>query len=339
MRKNLVNLVILAIFLLPLMSAVEVDMQNEFKRGDILTAKISGNFLGNIIKENIYFYRDEIVKVPFEFELLKIEEDYFISTQTAGKTPGNYLLVIKDTEYYASMGEVSSEDIIANFSILEDLADFSVKPGVLTAKGPFSIELQNLKDSEIIVSINKDSEDKDGFFSFLFQGGKGQEYSLKAGEVKQITLEFQNISTSELKTIKLSTEDFSTEIFVYALPFEKEMEISEKVNETISNETISNITEANKTEGEKLPSVSQTCPEINGSICERAQKCDGEQITAQDGICCLGQCVEKKKSSAGKIIGWSLVVILVALYIWFYANKYKKTKKKVDLLKVAEGRK
>ena len=47
----------------------------------------------------------------------------------------------------------------------------------------------------------------------------------------------------------------------------------------------------------------------------------------------------KKKSSAGKIIGWGIVIILVALYAWFYLNKYKKTKSKVNLLEVAEGKK
>ena len=114
-------------------------------------------------------------------------------------------------------------------------------------------------------------------------------------------------------------------------------ETNETVNETVINQTETNITiEENITES---PSVSQTCEEINGSICERSQKCSSEQVTSKDGICCLGSCVEKKKSNAGKIIGWTIILILVGLYGWFYLKRYNKTKKKVDLLKIAEGKK
>ena len=90
---------------------------------------------------------------------------------------------------------------------------------------------------------------------------------------------------------------------------------------------------------EELPKITKTCEEINGSFCVSSQKCSGEQVTAKNGICCLAKCEEKKKSSAGKIIGWGIVIILVALYAWFYLSKYKKTKSMVDLLEVAEGKK
>ncbi len=330
------------LLLLPIMSAVQVDMNHEIKQGDVLVAKISGNFLQPILKNNVYFHRG-YVAVPFEFELLKIEQDYFIYTSTLGKIPGNYTITIKEAEYYIEGGQTSTDDLVINFSILEDYADFSVKPGALIADGAFSLELQNLKDTELTIYIDKNaSQEQQGFFSFLSGVGTptGQAHTLKAGESKQVTLEFENIPNATLRTVQLSTDNFSTEIFVYALS--NVQEIVNETNQTEVNETEVNQTGTNETvtiNETDVPPISQTCEEINGSICERGQKCSAEQITAQDGICCIGKCVEKKRSKTGQIIGWTIIIILIGLYIWFYFKKYKKAKKKVDLLKVAEGKK
>jgi len=428
MKKSLIIFVLL---LLPLMSAIQVDMNEEFKQSETLIAKISGNFLQPILKDNIYFYRG-FVAVPFEFELLKIEQDYFIHTSTSGKIPANYSLVIENSEYYIVGGQTSSEDIVINFSILEDYADFSVMPGVIVAQGSFSLEIQNLKDTQLTIYIDKDGSQEEGSFSF-FSGDEtptGQAFTLKAGEIKQLTLEFENVSNATLRTVQLSTEDFSTGIFVYVsytgeelkpqikrIKFETgffnismatdsdatrilylvnegttdfdnvtiiipdslkeylsiepeffedlEQNKTKKINLNISSkpeaEIIQGTIKAKTSDGfyayvdiyieiieafvpegnvtDELPTITKTCEELEGAICEKSQECSADQITARDDICCLGECVEKKKSKAGQIIGWTIVIILVALYGWFYLKKYKKAKKKVDLLKVAEGKK
>lgn len=431
MKKVLIILTILLIF--PLISAIQVDIDSELNQGETLIAKISGNFLKPILKDNIYFYRDIYTAVPFELELLKIEQDYFIHTSTLGKIPSNYSIVIKESEYYIAGGQTSSEDIVINFSILEDYADFSVMPGVIVAQGSFSLEIQNLKDTLLTIYIDKNGsqeQEQEGFFSF-FSGDEtptGQAFTLKAGEIKQVTLEFENVSSETLRIVRLSTEDFSTEIFVYVLFAEEKPEIKRIKFETgffnISMATNSNATRilylvnegttdfdnvtliipdslkeyisiepeffldleqnetkrinlniSSKSEAEiiqgtikaktsdgfyayfdiyinfieafvpegnvtdELPIITKTCEELEGEICEKSQECSADQITARDDICCLGECVEKKKSKAGLIIGWTIIIILVALYGWFYLKKYKKTKKKVDLLKVAEGKK
>ncbi|HJZ18780.1 MAG TPA: hypothetical protein VJ208_01630 [Candidatus Nanoarchaeia archaeon] len=78
------------------------------------------------------------------------------------------------------------------------------------------------------------------------------------------------------------------------------------------------------------------CSEITGIICSQGQKCNADTRVARDGICCLGVCIEEKKSSIGKIMGWSLVGLVIILLLWFYFAKYKKVRNVVDLLKVAK---
>ena len=83
---------------------------------------------------------------------------------------------------------------------------------------------------------------------------------------------------------------------------------------------------------------SQICSDINGIICAEGQKCSGNIEYAKDGTCCIGTCIEVKKSSIGKIVGWILIAC-VALYLtWFYLTRYKRVRNPVDLLKVAKGR-
>ncbi|MEK6817441.1 MAG: hypothetical protein AABX80_01440, partial [Nanoarchaeota archaeon] len=143
----------------------------------------------------------------------------------------------------------------------------------------------------------------------------------KANETKEISLNISSKSNQE-KISGVIKAKMSDDTFAY-------MDISLEIIEGFIQE-----------DGEvELPEITKTCEEVNGSLCTKSQKCSGEKITAKDGICCLAKCEEKKKSSAGKIIGWGIVIILVALYAWFYLSKYKKTKSKIDLLEVAEGKK
>ena len=72
--------------------------------------------------------------------------------------------------------------------------------------------------------------------------------------------------------------------------------------------------------------VSETCSNLNGSLCTGLQKCSGEIKYASDGVCCIlpASCEEAKSGgSAGKIIGWVIMILIVILAFWFYLFKYK----------------
>jgi len=423
---------------IPLVFSIQINTEPELNSGETLVVKLSGEFYKPILENNVYFYRNTYTAVPLEFELLEIEKDYYISASSLGKIPGNYSLIIKNSEYSVAGGGKSSEDLIINFTILSELAEFSTNPGIQileSSRNPFYLEIQNLKDNQITVSVNTNpsGQDEQGdFFSSLFGSGNkktGEQFVFKANEKKQIELEFENLTETGLRTVQMSSENFTQNILVYVLSAEEKEEIgklsfeqkilnvsmatnsgTERIlylknsgtkdfeNITLiipdslkeyvsvspdffeffeSNETqkiilnlsskensekISGALKALASDGNfvfleinieviegfipqngiinqsELPKITKMCEELNGSFCAKSQKCSGEQVTAQNGVCCLAKCDEKKKSSAGKIIGWGIVIILVALYIWFYLSKYKKTKSKVNLLEVAEGK-
>ncbi|MEK6844719.1 MAG: hypothetical protein AABX44_00520, partial [Nanoarchaeota archaeon] len=67
------------ILVLPLMSAIQIDTDSELNQGETLVVKFSGEFYKPILENNVYFYRNIYTAVPLEFELLKIEGDYYIS--------------------------------------------------------------------------------------------------------------------------------------------------------------------------------------------------------------------------------------------------------------------
>jgi len=82
------------------------------------------------------------------------------------------------------------------------------------------------------------------------------------------------------------------------------------------------------------------CSEMNGRICDaEGEKCEGESKYAKDGICCISnKCVKIEKSSKGKFIGWGIIITVLLFLAWFFKFKYRRTKKEVDLFKIA-GRK
>ncbi len=236
MKRAITILIIFLVF--PMISAVQIDLKSEYSQGETLIAKISGNIVSKITEDNVYFYRKHI-NVPMKFDILKIEDEYYIST-SLDKNPDNYSIVMKDVEYYVQGGETSTEEFSADFKINDGYADFSVKPGVLISEQPFSLELQNLQASEIEVyfgnvytetsenQTSNETEDK-SFFEILFGEADEEEsteeetpsdydsITLKEGEIRNIPFEFNDLSLPTLKPIELSTENTYYKIPAYIL--------------------------------------------------------------------------------------------------------------------------
>ncbi|MBI2056682.1 hypothetical protein HYT91_00310, partial [Candidatus Pacearchaeota archaeon] len=142
MKRALFIFAFILLFI-PLVFSIQIDTDSELAQGEILVVKLSGNFYKPILENNVYFYRNTYTAVPLEFGLLKIGEDYYISASSLGKTPGNYSLVVKNSEYSVAGGGKSSEDIIINFTILSEFAEFSTTPGIQILENsgnPFYLE-------------------------------------------------------------------------------------------------------------------------------------------------------------------------------------------------------
>ena len=82
--------------------------------------------------------------------------------------------------------------------------------------------------------------------------------------------------------------------------------------------------------------LSKTCEEHGGKICTSDEFCNGEEKTVKDGVCCMsGECLKiEGDSSKGKIIGWTIIIILIVFVAWFFKFKYKPAKREINLLKL-----
>ena len=200
MKKLIFLLLLFLIF--PIISAVEFDMKEEFSQGETLMAKVSGNFLLPLQKDNVFFYRGH-VRMPVEYDIKKIDEDYYIYALLIGKEPKNYSIALENIRYMKG-GEMSEKNIIRNFTINNQTADFSINPG-FASETEFSIEVQNLQDKKITIQVNTKAD-------VNISGETYQEpITLKSGQKKDIDFIFE---TSEpiFKIIELSTENLNYQI-------------------------------------------------------------------------------------------------------------------------------
>ena len=346
MKKTILILLLLTI---PLISAVNIDMKNQFSQGETLIAKISGNFLEPIQKENIFFYKGH-VKIPLDYDLAKINNEYYLYAQLGSKESNNYSLRIEDINYMQG-ANVVSEDVIKNFTITNDIADFKINPGFIIATHSFKIEIQNLQDSNIQVDINENkTETGPGFFESLF--GNLQEstnsISLASGEIKN--LEFDLGNKTSFNFVRLSTKNITYEIPVYVFV---SLAINAQENTSVNSVVTENTTNITNTTSQSIPQENnifynqaeiktvstKTCAEENGTICGEKEKCNGTIEYSSDAVCCLGNCEIIQKNNTGKILGWSMIVLIILAIMWFFLKKYKYASKEVNLLKIAKGKK
>ncbi len=448
--------ILLFVFLFPIISAVEFDMKSDFNQGETLMARVSGNFLDNILFENIFFYRGH-VRVPFLYDVAKINNEFYIYALLSQRQD-DYSIVIRGVRYMEG-SQITDDEIIKNFSVSNQTAEFSIYPGFIIANEDFFIKVQNLQNYKIDIDVASSSFDL-----------KGEEpITLMSGEIKKIYFSIENLTQPTFEIIELSAENLQYEIPVHVFevegngvdgecildctgkecgddgcggscgtciapetcikgicviekifrfsPLELDVFIPTNYNKTravylynlgqddledvslsISEdletyvsfsidkieelEAGSNIKiklflfseeeiyldgkikaetddetvflpitlnflkdyEPLDDEDEYDPSTddfatTKTCSEKGGVICASDEECSIELVDAKDDKCCLGTCEELKKSSTGKIIGWTIVVVVGIFLIWFFKKKYKGAKKTVDLLKIGKEKK
>jgi len=219
-RGAIFTLILFSLFFLPVVSSVEFQLNEKFKQGETLMARISGNFVTPILKENVVFYRGH-VKTPIDFGVSKIDGEYYIYASLIGKPVENYSLSIEGVEYIKG-NAVIDDNLVKNFSIINETADFSIKPGFIITNTGFFIEVQNLRDSKIIIDIKTQngSTSGAGFFysSSSDLGNIGTFLELKSNNIKKINFELANIGNSLFRILELSTPNLLYEIpiFIYS---------------------------------------------------------------------------------------------------------------------------
>ncbi|VVB83332.1 Uncharacterised protein [uncultured archaeon] len=199
--------------LLPLISAVEFNVNQNFSQGETIIAKISGNFLTPISNQNVFFYEGH-VRIPLEYSVSKIGEDYYLYALTSGKAPSNYSISIQNIQYMRG-SEVASDNLAANFSITNNTADFSVNPGFVTTAGDFYLQIQNLQDKELNVGINTQSNTSKAREILVSQDmSSSSSVSLRSGEIKKINFQLGS-GESGLRMVELTTGNLTYKVPVY----------------------------------------------------------------------------------------------------------------------------
>ncbi len=256
MKKILI--IFLALFLFPIISAIEIDMKDNFNQGETLIAKISGNFFEAISEENVIFYRGHVRTsiIPF---VAKINNEFYIYANLFDKSPEIYSIVIEDAKYY-QRSQIIEEDITKNFLINENFADFSIDKGFVIAEEDFFIEIQNLQDYEITINLGAvEYNEGEGFFASLFGEKKTSEnlnsIILNPGEIKKIDFKVDDFEESSI--IELSTENLKYEILVYVFSKEeKEKQTNFRFEPSELN--ISTVINSNKTRIIYLRNIGET---------------------------------------------------------------------------------
>lgn len=217
MKKSIIIIFLALILSFQLISAVEFNMNENFNSGETLIAKFSGNFIQPITKENVFFYKGNILdsnfRIPLEYDVLKIREDFYIYAILLDKSEGNYSVSIENVKYMKG-AQISEEKIVKNFSINSQTADFYVKPGVIATSEGFFIQVQNLQENNIVIDVNTELNNSKAREIFIDENSKTASVSLKSGEIKKINFNLGE-GESGLRTIELKTENLIYKIPVY----------------------------------------------------------------------------------------------------------------------------
>lgn len=191
--KNISVLLIL-LLILPLVSAVDINLKQEFKPGETMLANIEANILTPIKVQDIYFYSGR-VQIPILFDVARIGDISYIYAQLP-LTERNYTIVIKNLHFYEN-GIEQVKDIKKDFQVAGNVTDFSVSPGFIIATGDFSISIES-KNKKIELQTTFLEEEKT--------------VEVPAGQKKKILFshDLKNFTVTQLELSALNT--------VYSIP-------------------------------------------------------------------------------------------------------------------------
>lgn len=198
MRKEIIILILLLI--LPLVSAVNLNIKDSYKPGETLLGTVEGNFLVQLTQENFYFYSDRS-QIPLIFDLAKIQDKYYFYALLPVEER-NYSLVIKDASFFEN-GKEQHQDIEKNFSVKGNVSDFSVYPGFLIMRNDSSVYAESL-NSPLIVSAK-----------FL---NSSQSVNVPIAQKKKIIFSPAGVSEFSVSAIELSALSTKYSIPVAIIP-------------------------------------------------------------------------------------------------------------------------
>ncbi len=132
-------------------SGISSDLKSNYELDETIIAEISGEILQGISADNVEFRRGHVL-VPFDYDLKKLENKYFLWAITP-QNENNYTLIIKNIVTIVN-GRIQTIDFMQNFSVSGNLTDYSIKPGAVSTREDFIISVQLNKDNEESISVS-----------------------------------------------------------------------------------------------------------------------------------------------------------------------------------------
>src|SRR3989344_4916812 len=153
MRKGFFVFGILAIFLFNFASiaGLTVDIQNDYSKSETALVRIYGDIKAPITKENVNFYRAGHILVPFEHDVKKIGNDYYLWFITGNEN--NYTMNITDIATTVN-GATQTIYVEKNFSVSQNQSSYYISPGVVSTNQDFEINVYSNLDSSSSISSN-----------------------------------------------------------------------------------------------------------------------------------------------------------------------------------------
>ncbi|MEI6850070.1 MAG: hypothetical protein WCK29_03450 [archaeon] len=200
------------VLLLTNAGAISSDMKSSYMKGETAVVKLSGPILEPITKDQIEFKRDN-VRMPFLYDVAKLGDAYYIwFIVSSGASEGNYSMGIKDVFTYVT-GTTQSVDFIQNFTVNSNLADYTINPGFIFAKGNFSMVITSQANDSMTLNINQ-PESKD--------------YNILPGDNK-IEFNIKDFTGTQLTTMKIGNYTIPLYVVRDGFPI-----ITEKKNNSLS---------------------------------------------------------------------------------------------------------
>ena len=378
MRRGIILSFVFLFLALPLVSSLSIDMPTNISQGETVIASIQGNFLDSISKSNIEFYRDyvqttfdyDLARIGDTYyiyfqTLNKAQNNYSISITGVRYYVGSQISNADITQNFTLNSEQA--DFYINKGSIITYGNFSIK-----------LQNLNADTITVNLDTSIDSGSTYGFFDFLFKNTEfspGESITLLSGEIRDLDIVLDGVNETTIRTITLSSDNTEYYIPVYVIlqtptnvtnttttsnnTTTSTDNTSTIVNETTnessgssfwdlfkSNNTEESSTDVNETtnttiiiNGTVTNTTLKTCSQLGGEICTTSNEtCDGTSVTAKDNYCCIGTCVEKTKSNTGKIIGWSIIGLIIILLIMFKMKLNKTKRKNINLLKIPKRR-
>ncbi len=206
MKKIL--LLCLTFLLVSTVSSIEFNVNPTYPQGGAIITTISGSFQKSLSLEDFTFYRNH-VRVPMNFDLRKIGDEYYLYVDLESKDANNYSIQIADVEYLKG-SKVIKEDIQRNFTVTNTVADFTISEGFIMTEDDFSLTVQNLQDEKSTIGYKL--------------GEQVGSRTLYSGEITRFDFSVNSLPQLKIQYLEIKSNSTTYQIPIYILESPKNIQ-------------------------------------------------------------------------------------------------------------------